>query len=641
MELDLKTIPANPGVYLFKDEGGRIIYVGKAKHLRRRVSSYFRKPSELTPKTRSLMACACHIDTISTITEKEALLLEASLIKKHRPRYNIVLRDDKQYIFFCLDRNMPYPRLAMTRPRGRRRGRSASSVTDEDAPVSERGRKPDSLAGKRNVLFFGPFISSTAARETWKVIHQLFPLRRCRDRSFRNRVRPCLYYHLGQCCAPCGGEVPPEEYAKMVRQVELFLNGRSREITDELRAQMEDAAERLEFETAARIRDRLAAIEQTIERQAAVLEHAVDMDVLGVAEREEGLGLGVLFVRQGKVLDGRAFFWPGIGLAESPELIASFLAQFYGPGDLVPPRVVIPWKLPAEGGEAEDDPQGALEELLGEARGAPVTLAPPRNAQEERLVSMAAANAREAARTSRNTILDLLAQRLDLPAPPARIECVDVSHTGGRETRVGVVVFEDGRESKKAHRAWAIPDETAHGDDHAALAAWLPRRLESGPPWPDLLLVDGGRGQLATVERALADNDAAGLFALAAIAKARNPEGRADRRAGNVADRIFLPGRANPLPLREGSPELLFLQMIRDAAHEYAIGRHRSARNAAALASELMRLPGVGPKTAKLLWQRFDSLREMTQATEDDLAAIEGIGKAKAKKLRALLATLR
>lgn len=638
MEILLSSIPVTPGVYLFKNATGQIIYVGKAKHLRRRISSYFRRSEDLTPKTRAMMSHAASVDTISTITEKEAFLLEASLIKKHRPHYNIVLRDDKQYVLFCLDRNVPFPRLVITRPKTARGGRPVHS--SQEMPVAH--KEPLLPGRRRNMLFFGPFVSSGAARETWRAIHHLFPLRRCSERAFANRTRPCLYYHLGQCLAPCVHAVDPGEYGRMVSRVELFLAGRSSEVIDQLQVEMERASEKLEFERAAQLRDQIKAIRQTVERQAAVLPGEVDIDVVGIAESGEGLGLGILFVRQGKVLDGKTFFWPGIGLAEAPELIASFLTQFYGPSSIIPPRILIPWELPVEPGTIEDgNPRAVLEEMLADLRQGPVSIQVPRNAMENQLVSMAGANARESARTARESITDLLAKRLGLEKAPLRIECVDVSHTGGKETRVGLVVFEDGKASRDAYRVYAIPTETAHGDDYAALAAWTARRIESGPPWPDLLLIDGGRAQLATIERALAENGHPNLFPLAAIAKARTVDGRADRRAGNVADRIFLPGRSNPVPLREGAPELLFLQMVRDTAHDFVIGRHRRARNAATLSSELMRLPGVGPKTAKLLWQHFDSLPDMANADEKQLAAIPGIGAAKAKKLRTLLRGLR
>lgn len=744
----MSSIPDTPGVYLYKDAAGRILYVGKAKHLRKRIASYFREAAEgapppQTPKTLAMLRQAERLDTLSTTTEKEALLLEASLIKKHRPRYNIVLRDDKQYVLFRLQRKHPYPRLDIVR-----------------------------AVRRDGAQYYGPFTSAGAARATWKAIHRAFPLRRCTDRALENRVRPCLYHFIGQCLAPCVFDVPQDEYAALVQRVEMLLSGRSGELVGQLRTEMETASEALEFERAAELRDQIRAVERTVERQAAVLPGGGDLDVVGIVDTGGGLGLGVLFVRQGAVLDGRAFLWPGLGFEEAPELLLSFLGQFYGPHSAIPSRIVVPW-LPvtdgADGPDGTDEPESperpgrgvdagtpvtpaapggtvtgigssvsdespeladaaashgaegphapgavtypaapeaaasppaplpalaatdmslrAIEETLADLRGGPVRIVAPRSPEENRLVDMAAANAREHARRETEAPLpDLLARALHLPAPVRRVEAVDISHTGGRSTRAGMVVFEDGRPVRDAWRAYALdrpadrpadspadlaPDSQAGGmtgemaggqtggltggqadgapdistehadqpptftagDDYAALAEWARRRIASGPPWADLVLIDGGRGQLSAVHRAIREAGGEGLFALASIAKARTEDGRADRRAGNVADRIFLPGRANPLPLRDGAPELLFLQHVRDAVHDFAIGRHRRARAGAALTGELQRVEGVGPKTARLLWDRFDTLAAMRAASEKELAEVPGIGPRRARQI--------
>ena len=325
------------------------------------------------------------------------------------------------------------------------------------------------------------------------------------------------------------------------------------------------------------------------------------------------------------------------------------MGQYYSQAT-PPPRVLLPW-IPVDQEDAEDGcgnesmqdaPQAGglttretLEQTLADRRGGAVRIVPPQHAGDNQLIDLAQSNAREEARRqeqkSELNILERLARALNLPEPPARIECVDVSHTGGQQTRVGMVVFEDGKPERSQYRAYAMPDS---GDDYATLYAWVARRLESGAPWPDLLLIDGGRGQLSVVQRALREAGKEDLFALAAIAKARDEEGHADRRAGNVADRIFVPNRANPLPLREGGPELLFLQNVRDNTHRFAIGRHRRARQGAALSGELMRLPGIGPATARLLWDNFGSVEAMRTASVDDLCKIPGIGPAKAALLR-------
>ncbi len=653
---DTKDIPVSPGVYLYKDAQSRIIYVGKAKNLRKRVLSYFRPEQTLSAKTRAMLAHAVSLETLTTATEKEAFLLEASLIKKHRPRYNIVLRDDKEYILFRLKTAEVYPRLEIVR-----RARPGK--------------------GGKGVLLFGPYSSAGSARETWQAIHHTFPLRRCPDRSFANRVRPCLYYHMGRCLGPCVMDVQPTAYAAMVGQVAQLLSGRSRDLIASLKEEMLEASESLDFERAAMLRDRIAAVERTLESQVVVLDTAHDLDVLGIAALDEGLGLCVLFVRQGVLLDKRVFFWPGLLLDDAPELLESFLLQFYRRGFPVPPRIVTPWldknverlaredltnaaepdagallpdfsqspaDLPAEpdaeGGAPADlapvprDAITVFEALLAEERGGPVRLGGPRSESEDRLVSLATDNAREGIRAKdREPLAQSLARALHAPRALDRIEAVDVSHTGGRATRVGMVVFQGGQPLKNAYRAYAVE---AGGDDYAALGQWAERRIASGPPWPDLLLIDGGKGQLAAVFRVFREAGLEETVTLAAIAKARDDEGRPDRRSAAVEDRIFLPGRSNPLPLPAGSPELFFLQQVRDSVHDFALGRHRRARSGQAFAGELLRIPGIGPKTARLLWERFGSLAAMAEATREDLAAMPGIGKEKARLLHERLRRL-
>ena len=616
--------PATPGVYLMKDGRGRVLYVGKAKRLRTRLASYFRAGAELTPKTRAMVAKVARVDTLSTATEKEALLLEDSLIKKHRPRYNIVLRDDKRYILFRLSLSDPWPRLTITR----RVSRDGSA-------------------------HFGPFTSGLAAKHTWKLLGRVFPLRKCGDATFRNRVRPCLYHHMGQCPAPCVKDVDREAYMELVRQVEMVLSGRSGELVRRLTGEMRRCAETLEYERAAVLRDQIRAVERTVERQAVVDPDGGDMDVAGLTSDGDGLTLAVLFVRQGRLLDSRCFHWPGLDMEDGPSASAAFLMQFYGPTRFIPARVLLPWDL--------GDP--VLAEVLSERRGGRVRLDTPRTGARKQLMEMARTNAREAAcrRRGQDSILDLLAKALRLPGPPRRMEAVDISHTGGQSVRAGVAVYEDGSPAPSQYRALTLPGVEG-GDDYAALAAWARRRAASGPPWPDLVLVDGGRGQLAAVERALDEADYGEHerpdWRLVSMAKtptgaktpsvAKTPPGAntpgrtgADRRAGALDDRVFAPGRTNPLPLRPGSPELLFLQRLRDAAHRHALGRQRSARSGEMLKSELLTLDGVGQGTARLLWDRFGSLEAMGAATEDDLAALPGIGRKRAARLAASLSGLR
>ncbi len=630
-------IPTSPGVYLYKDKGGRIIYVGKARNLKKRVLFYFRPDEQLTAKTRAMMSHAVSVEFLTTSTEKEALLLEASLIKKHRPHYNIVLRDDKQYILFRIAVRNAYPRLEVVRK-----------------------------VKKDGAHYFGPFTSSQAARETWKALHSVFPLRRCNDRAMKNRVRPCLYHHIGLCLAPCSGEVSQETYFEIIQKVELLLSGKSRELLEIITQKMEEASENLEFEEAAKLRDQKFAIEKTVEKQGVVFHNGADMDVMGLCSRGDGLALAVLFVRGGQVIDKAAFFWAGLVMEDANELLLGFLTQFYSQDKDIPPRIVLPWALTAEKEESVESPAliGALgadyalqehEEdlesiaaMLSEWRGANVRIVAARTKDDEKLVEIAKTNARETVYKRSDLGMDeRLAALFKVQEPIRRIECVDVSHTSGTATKVGLVVYQDGKPHKADYRVWNM--ENTNGDDYLALSQWAKRRAEHGAPWPHLLLIDGGRGQVNSVHASfqeffsavhVRDSQSFDLeegrlpFVLAGIAKARDEQGHADRRAGNVADRIFLPDRTNPLPFKEGSSELLFLQSIRDATHDFAIGRHRQARNKQGLDAQLLHLPHVGQETAKLLWQHFKSIEEMKKAGVEELMKLPKVGRKKALQLR-------
>ncbi len=624
--------PASPGVYLMKNAKGRIIYVGKAKSLRSRLSSYFRTEAGHSPKTRAMVARIANIETLLTATEKEALLLESSLIKKHRPRYNIVLRDDKQYILFKLDKRHPYPRLRFTR-----------------------------RVERDGAAYFGPFTSASAARATWRELNRMFALRKCSDRALENRTRPCLYHHLNQCPAPCVFAVPREEYMETVRRVEDFLSGRSSEALKNVEREMLAASDALEFERAAKLRDLLRAMKKTVEGQAVALPGFKDLDAVGMRAGENGFALCALFVRQGRVLDAKSFVFAEFDETDAREATLTLLTQFYRPDSFIPPKILLdpglleapteppaetankpgepdePDEAGAEGGEGRDGAGLApLVEVLAERRGGPVKVAGPRGPFERRLLDMAALNAGRAMDETRTRIEKAplrLMEKLRLSREPERIEVVDVSHLGGRDTRVGQVVFEGERPRKDAYRVYAMPELEGSGDDYLALATWAKRRLTSGPPWPDLVLIDGGKGQLAAVERTLAEAGQGGLFELASIAKA-------GRSKNAVGDMVFRPGRKNPMSLAQGGRELLFLQRLRDAAHDFVIGRQRRARKKTGLRSAVAELPGVGPKTAKALWERFGSVDAMLEATQADLAGLPGFGPKKAAAVCAALARL-
>jgi len=583
--------PACPGVYLMKDARNKIIYVGKAKNIRKRLSSYFRDPEQLPIKTRVMMAKLKNIDFLCTNTEKEALLLEASLIKKHRPRYNIVLRDDKQYILFKLDKEHAFPTLRLTRK-----------------------------VGRDGATYFGPFTSARSARQTLNVINKLFKLRKCADRTFKNRVRPCLQYHIGRCLAPCCLPVSPEKYARAVRQVELFLFGKSHDLLKSLELEMHKAAEELNFEKAAELRDQIRAVQKTIEQQVVVLPEGGDFDVFALVPHETGLGIGVLFVRQGRVLDSRSFYWPDFEFEqeEIEAVLTSFLIQFYGPTRFIPDKIVLPVVVKDK----------SIKKLLTELKGKEVRLVSAKDKKLKQLINMARQNCIEAVDRKKAAELSPgLAEIFGLRFEPERIECIDASHLSGQGMRVGMVVFEYGRPKRDEYRVYKFPELEGTNDDYLALARFIERRINSGPPWPDLLLIDGGKGQLKAVLTALQKHDSDGLFSIAAIAKGPT------RRAGELFDQIFVPGRKNPLALSPGSRELLFLQQIRDEAHRFVLSSLRRAGKKNMLKSELENLPGIGPKTARLLWTHFQSLEAIYAASEDELAKLPGFGPKKARKI--------
>jgi excinuclease ABC subunit C len=563
---DPQSYPSTPGVYLFYGPGEEVLYVGKAKNLRRRLTSYTLHTKRLPLKTVAMLRRAKGLETISTATEKEALLLEASLIKNHRPKYNIVLRDDKNYLLFCIDRNHPYPSLHIVRRVGK----------------------------KKNITYFGPYTSAVAARQTKKIIDRIFMLRKCRDSVFTNRVRPCLQYHIGRCWAPCCRAVSQEDYLGMVRQVELFLSGKSSELLAGLRQQMQEASDALEFERAAQLRDQVRAIQATVEIQHVVepAPSAQDADVWGAFSGGHGLTVAVLFVRQGRVLGSSRFVVAGTQLGA---VLPAALTQFYSGGRLVPDQIITPQPV-----------ERALAEALGEWAGHPVRIRPPRGEWERGLMRLAQTNAENLPPKVHSPQWEAV-----LGHPVRRVEGVDISHLHGQGMRAGWVVFEDGEPLPQAFRHYPLEAVDGSGDDIAAMHWAAQRRLEAGPPWPDLVVVDGGAAQLAAVWQVL------GGLGFSVLGIAKGPS----RRAGELEDRVYAPGRKNPLALKPGSPELLFLQRVRDSAHRFAVTRQREGRRRL-LVSDLESLPGVGPKTAALLRSKYPRLADLAQATAEDLAAL-------------------
>lgn len=584
------SFPQNPGVYMMKDDRNRIIYVGKAKNIRKRLGSYFRPDTVLSPKTRVMMSRVKQIESISTLSEKEALLLESSLIKKHRPKYNIVLRDDKQYVLFRLDKSQDYPALELTRK-----------------------------AIKDSSIYFGPFTSGAAARQTLKVINKLFLLRKCGHRKFKNRVRPCLQFFIKRCPAPCCLDVERGEYNAQVRQVELFLLGKSNELLGRLKKEMVKASEGLEYEKAAIVRDQIRSIEETIKTQSVDVPAGQDMDVFDLNQSEHGLCTGIIFVRQGKVLDNKNFFWPDhdiSGPGEAQKTLVSILSQFYGPDKYVPEKIVLPVRIHDE----------SIFQVLSEYRGAKVKIVRARGESMKSLLRMARQNSLNFSSRSAMAPQLNLAGFLHLKKEPVRIECVDVSHQSGQNTRAGSVIFEQGQPLKHLYRLYSLP-EIQPGDDYQAMRRFISRRKNSDLDWPDLLLLDGGLGQINTVLKTLDEFALNGLFGVAAISKGPT------RSKSQLHDQVYIPGRKNPVSMKPGSPEMLYLQKIRDEAHRFVIHSLRRAAGKTMRQGNLESIPGIGTKRARALWEHFRDLDLILNAGIDELTKVAGFGPKTALKI--------
>ncbi|MDF1553563.1 MAG: excinuclease ABC subunit UvrC [Deferrisomatales bacterium] len=608
MELQEKVghFPTRPGVYRMFDAQGRVLYVGKAKNLRARVRSYFREGADGRAHVRFLMARVVDIEFVATDTEKEALILENTLIKRHHPRYNLDLRDDKSYLSLRIDVQNPFPRLVPTR-RIQRDG----------------------------ALYYGPYSSAKSLRETVELIHRLFPLRQCSDRELKSRTRPCLYCQIRGCRAPCCGRIDPAAYRKLVDQVILFLKGRGGELLGDLRHAMAAAAAGQEFEEAARLRDQIRGMELTLERQKAVTHRPVDQDVVALVREGAEAQVAVLVIRSGNLI-GRRPYYLADAHGEDAEVVTAFLQQYYRGDRIVPAEVLV-------GLDPGEENRSLLEEWLGERRGRRVRIAVPRRGEKAALVRMAADNAAELLAERRRTkvgydaALEELQQRLHLPGLPRRMECYDISNVQGRQAVGSLVTFVDGFAHKGGYRRFEI--RTVEGsDDYAMLYEVLRRRLNrKGEGWelPDLMLIDGGRGQLGMAERALADAGVEGV-ALAGLAKARTLPG-AGEDVHHSPERVFLPGRKNPVVLAPNASGLFLLQRIRDEAHRFAVEYHRKRRSRATLHTALEEIPGVGAKRRKALLRHFGSLKRVGEASAEELAAVAGISPALAGAIAAAL----
>lgn len=588
----VRRLPDRPGVYRMLDAGGTIVYVGKARSLKSRVGSYFRA-DQLQPKVQALVRVVAGIEVTVTNSDTEALLLEHNLIKSHRPRFNVTLRDDKSFPYVHLSAH-EFPRLSFYR--GSRK-----------------------LPGR----LFGPYPSASAVHETLNQLHKLFRLRSCKDTFFANRSRPCLEYQIGRCSAPCTGLIGVDAYARDVESAAMVLDGRAKDVTARLAADMDKAAGKLDFERAAMLRDQLAALTDVQARQVVTRARAgADTDVIAVAEEGGAFAIALMFVRGGQVL-GTTTFHPRAPISDAPEVLAAFVAQHYLERD-PPPRIYL--------SHAIEDAE-TIAESLSQRAGRRIRVGKASRGYPQRWVALAAQNAANALRMREATHASLAEQFeelrlfLGLERPVRRIECFDVSHTQGEATIASCVVVGPEGPIKAEYRRFNI-EGLERGDDYGALRQALSRRYrrrkQEEAPLPELLLIDGGKGQLEQATSALAELELA-IPAVAAVAKG------ADRRAGQ--ERIFLAGRDTASILPPDSRSLHLIQRARDEAHRFAISGHRRKRARSRQTSMLEAIAGLGPARRRALLRHFGGLQGILRAGAQDLARAPGIGPAMAQAI--------
>jgi len=582
----VSSLPDLPGVYMMKSEKGHVIYVGKAKSLRKRVASYFLKTAGQSTKTASLVSHISDIDYMVTSSEVEALILENNLIKRHRPRYNVILRDDKNYPYLRLS-SEEYPKLTVVR-----------------------GIKKD------KAWYFGPYTSATSMRETLRLIRRVFPIRACSDEAFRGRKRPCLNYQIGRCLAPCVGFVSKEDYEGIVNDIRMFLEGKNRELARALGRKMAEASEMLDFESAAKIRDRINAVKKVLERQSITSGKLIDQDYLAVARKGDEAQAMVLFVRGGSVIGSKSFPFPKVGESSEADILTSFITQFYSDEKFIPEEVVV---------SVDVDDKALIETWLTERKGKTVKLIRPVRGERVKVLEMAIKNA-ELALKDRLGLeetgiknLDGLKDALHLKNLPQRIEAFDISNIGGKEAVASMVVFENGRPKKSDYRHFRI--KTVEGaNDYGMMAEVLLRRygrlVSEGEKLPNLIMVDGGKGQLNVAVSVAKELKLEGVDIIS-LAKER----------GEATDRVFVPNVKDAKGIPKDSPVLHLLQYIRDESHRFAITHHKKLRGKNLKKTELLDIPGIGEAKAKALLKQIGSLDKVKEADKEALSKVKGITK--------------
>jgi excinuclease ABC subunit C len=592
----LDALPAQAGVYLMRDHHGKVIYVGKAKSIRGRVRGYFRGGEERS-QIQFLMNRVGDIETLLTSNEKEALILENNLIKQYKPRYNIRLKDDKSYLSIKINVRHPWPRITATR----------KIVKD----------------GSR---YFGPYSSAFSARETLDIIEKHFLLRNCTEYNFKNRARPCLQYQIKRCLAPCVLTVDPKEYQDNLREAILFIEGKRQELVDDLRGKMEEKAEALEFEAAAKIRDQIQAVEKTVEKQRMVSHWGGDQDIFGLYREGGFIEVQVLFVRQGKLTGNQTYSLEDREFPDE-EVIEELLTQFYQGERFVPDEILLP---------VEIDDREAREEYLTERRGKRVSILSPQRGDKRQLVEMAAQNARQSyaerhdQEKERERMLLELKEKLRLRNYPQRIECYDISNIMGAHAVGSMVTFIDGEPDKRFYRHYRIRTVSPEmrGDDFAMMYEVLKRRFRRGVEeggLPDLVVVDGGRGQLGMALSAMGELGVLGKIDAAALAKMRVERSPRSAEIERLEERVFLPGQSNPIVLKRNSNALFLLQRVRDEAHRFAITYHKKVRAKQTIYSALDKIPGIGGARKRALLRAFGSVKRIEEASLDELLKVPSI----------------
>ena len=596
----LRQLPAKPGVYLMGDGEGNVLYVGKAANLHHRVRSYFGAGQKLSTKLQRMVARVSDFEFYVTASEQEALILELNLIKRHRPRYNVRLKDDKTFPYLKIDLNEDWPRVHITRR------------LEEDG-----GR------------YFGPFASAKSIRQTLKMIRGIFPFRSCSKAITGTDLRPCLEYHIHHCLAPCIGVVSRQEYAEVIKQVILFLEGKQEMVVQELESKMKQAAEALNFEQAALLRDQIQAVDRVIEGQRIATKVRGEQDVIAFAQDKDQAYVQVFFIRSGKLIGRESFILQGTSSEEPHRIMTSFIKQFYNSSPHIPPLLLL---------QCGVEDRAIIENWLESKRGGKVRIQVPGRGSKKQLVETVAENARQgleqlkikqlAMPTALEASLDEIQRELQLKCAPLRIECYDISNIQGKNAVGSMVVFDKGKPKPAHYRRFRI--KTVSGaNDYAMLQEVLKRRFkrvsDAANAWailPDLVLIDGGRGQLNCAVAAMQEVGAESI-ATASLAK-ENEE-------------IFIPQRAKPIILPHSSPGLQLLQRLRDEAHRFALGYHQKIHKKETFASALDTIPGIGAKRKRSLVKQFGSVGAIRRASIEELAATEGMSRRLAKRIKELL----